>query len=106
MDTPQPQSNRRLTPDIILTELKAMIARELDVRIPEEKIVTNVPLLEGGLMLDSMVLFELITLIEERYGVAFPADDLNSEVFASLEILAQNIFALAQGGGLTRKAEQ
>jgi len=95
MDTTPETLPRRLTVAVVLAELKRMIAHELDVRIPEEHIDPTVPLVDGGLMLDSMVLFELITLIEARFGVAFPADNLSSEVFASLDVLARNIVGLA-----------
>lgn len=79
---------------IVVTELTKMIAHELDVRIEEKDIDPLVPLLEGGLMLDSMVLFELITLIEKRYGVVFSTENLNTAVFANLTVLAQNIVAM------------
>ena len=71
-----------------------MIAHELDVRIDEKAIDPTVPLLEGGLMLDSMVLFELITLIEKRYGITFPTENLSSEIFANLTVLSQHILAV------------
>ena len=74
-----------------IAELTKMIAHELDVRIEEQDIDPTVPLLEGGLMLDSMVLFELITLIEKRYGVIFSTENLNTEVFSNLTVLAENI---------------
>ncbi len=77
-----------------IAELTKMIAHELDVRMEEQDIDPTVPLLEGGLMLDSMVLFELITLIEKRYGVIFPTENLNTEVFANLTVLAENIVTL------------
>lgn len=95
MDTTPEAPPQRLTVALVLAELTRMIAHELDVRIPEANIDPTVPLVDGGLMLDSMVLFELITLIEARFGVAFPADDLSSEVFSSLETLARNIVGLA-----------
>jgi len=79
---------------VVVAELTKMIAHELDVRIEEKDIDPMVPLLEGGLMLDSMVLFELITLIEKRYGVVFSTENLNTEVFANLTVLAQNITAM------------
>src|SRR5690349_20395910 len=79
---------------VVVAELTKMIAHELDVRIEEKDIDPTVPLLEGGLMLDSMVLFELITLIEKRYGVVFSTENLNTAVFANLTVLAQNITAM------------
>jgi acyl carrier protein len=87
----------------IIKELTKMIVHELDVRIEEKDIDPLGPLLEGGLMLDSMVLFELITLIEKRYGVAFSTENLNTDVFANLTVLAQNIAMMRRptdaGGG-------
>lgn len=101
MDTPTPliDPTVTLTTEGVIAELTRMIGVELDVRIDAASIDPDVPLLEGGLMLDSMVLFELITLIEKRFGVAFPADDLSSEVFASLRVLADHIVALPRGAG-------
>ena len=81
-----------LTP--IVAELKHMIAHELDVRIDEQDITPTVPLLEGGLLLDSMILFELITLIEKKYGVSFPSEGLNTENFANLTVLAGHVAGL------------
>ncbi len=75
----------------IVAELTKMIAEGLDLRMEDTVIDPTAPLLEGGLMLDSMVLFEFIALIEKRYDVSFPADELNSQTFASLNVLAQNI---------------
>lgn len=79
---------------VVVAELTKMIAHELDVRIEEKDIDPMIPLLEGGLLLDSMVLFELITLIEKRYGVVFSTENLNTAVFANLTVLAQNIVAM------------
>jgi acyl carrier protein len=75
----------------IVAELTKMIAEGLDLRMEDTVIDPTAPLLEGGLMLDSMVLFEFIALIEKHYDVSFPADELNSQTFASLNVLAQNI---------------
>lgn len=86
-----------VTEEAVVADLIRIIAHELDVRIAEEQIDPTAPLLEGGLMLDSMVLFELITRVEQRYGVGFPADNLSSEVFASIEVLARNIVAMTPG---------
>ncbi|WP_437618257.1 acyl carrier protein [Sorangium sp. So ce1151] len=80
----------------IIAELKRMIAHDLDVRIEEKDIDPTVPLLEGGLMLDSMVLFEFITRIEERFGATFSTQNLSSEVFANLTVLSQHIHAMMQ----------
>jgi acyl carrier protein len=86
----------KISVESILAELTRMIAHDLDVRIEEKDIDPTVPLLEGGLTLDSMVLFELITCIEKRYGTSFSTENLNSEVFANLTVLSQHIYAMMQ----------
>lgn len=75
----------------IIARLKKIIAHELDVRIAEEDIDPSVPLLEGGLAIDSIVLYEFITLIEKHFGFEFADQNLQTEVFASLNVLAEHI---------------
>lgn len=79
----------------IVADLTHTIAHDLDVRIDQKDINPTVPLLDGGLSLDSMVLFELITHIEKRYGVIFDSQNLHSEVFKNLSVLARNIHEMA-----------
>ncbi|MDC0711354.1 phosphopantetheine-binding protein [Stigmatella sp. ncwal1] len=75
----------------IVTQLRRMIVHELDVRIQEEELTDDTSLIDGRLALDSIVLFELITLIEKRFGFEFSDQNLRMEVFASLTALAQHI---------------
>lgn len=75
----------------IVAELKRMIVEDLDVRIPAADVTPEVPLLESGLGLDSIVLYELITLIEKRFGFEFGDDNLNTAQFANLTVLARYI---------------
>ena len=81
------------TPEVaqIIEQLRRMIVDELDVRIKAEEVTDHVPLLEGGLALDSIVLYEFITLIEQRFGFEFADQNLSTEVFASITVLAQHI---------------
>lgn len=75
----------------IITQLKLMILDDLKVPINAANLDDEMTLLEGGVGLDSITLFELITLIEKRYEITFPIENLNSEVFASLKAAAQQI---------------
>lgn len=77
----------------IISQLRGMIAGELDVRIKAEEITDDVPLLEGGLALDSIVLYEFISLIEKRFRFEFADQALSTEIFASLTVLARHIHA-------------
>lgn len=90
LETGNPPSPASPQPDnaVIVEQLKKMIAHELDVRIPESQIDATVALLEGGLALDSMVLFEFLTLIEKRYDIEFADQHLRPEVFENLTVLA------------------
>ena len=78
----------------IIVELRRMIVEDLDVRLTPQMVTDDVPLLERGLGLDSIVLYELITLIEKRFGFELSDQSLNTEVFANLTVLAQHIHAL------------
>ena len=75
----------------IITTLRHMLVQELDVRLTAEKVTDDVPLLERGLGLDSIVLYEFITLIEKRFGFEFADQSLDTRVFANLTVLAQHI---------------
>jgi acyl carrier protein len=85
-------------PAAILGDLQRMLVHELDLRIDERDLTPTVPLLDGGLMLDSMVLFELINLVEQRYALRFPDEDLSTERFTNLTVLAEHIVELARRG--------
>lgn len=72
-----------------IEKLKAIIADDLDVNLKKDDIDENVSLFEGGLGLDSIVIVELISLIEEKFGIEFSDLELNPEYFSSLKILAE-----------------
>jgi acyl carrier protein len=75
----------------IIAALRRMLVEELDVRLTAEVVTDDVPLLERGLGLDSIVLYEFITLIERRFGFEFADQSLDTRVFANLTVLAQHI---------------
>ncbi len=54
----------------IIDGLKDVISRELDANIAREEISDDTPLFEEGLGLDSVMLVELISLVEKRKPVA------------------------------------
>jgi len=75
----------------ITAALRRMLVEDLDVRLTAEMVTDDVPLLERGLGLDSIVLYEFITLIEQRFGFEFADQSLDTTVFANLTVLAQHI---------------
>jgi acyl carrier protein len=74
--------------DEIVTELKRIIAEDLDVNMRFDEIDETVPLLGEGLALDSVVVVELISLVENRFGFEFEDSELNVESFRNLTALA------------------
>lgn len=74
--------------DEIVTELKRIIAEDLDVNLRFDQIDENAPLLGEGLGLDSIVVVELIGLVESRFGFELDDSELNVESFHNLTALA------------------
>ncbi len=72
----------------IISRLKVLIAEELDVNIKVEQIQDDAVFFEGGLGIDSIAIVELISLVEEEFGLQFSDDDLVPESFANLGALA------------------
>jgi len=77
--------------DGIVSELKRIIAQDLDVNMRIDEIDEKVPLLGEGLALDSVVVVELISLIETRFGFEFEDSELSVESFRNLAALADVI---------------
>lgn len=76
-----------------IDRLRNLIADKLDANIAFDAIGADMPLLEGGLKLDSLAIVELITQIEGTFGFEFAEGDLNMDVFASVRRLAELIDA-------------
>ncbi len=74
--------------EAIKQAIKGLIATDLDVNIELEEIGDNVSLLDKGLALDSVVIVELINLLETRFDFHFDDEDMNPELFESLTALA------------------
>ncbi len=78
-----------LNGDGIKQTIKGLIATDLDVNIELEDIGDDASLLEKGLALDSVVIVELINLLEERFDFHFDDEDMNPEMFESLTALSE-----------------
>lgn len=74
--------------DDIIDRLRHIVAEQLDANLTLAEIDPDMPVLEGGLGLDSIMVVELINLIEENFGVQFAEGDLNTENFVNLRTVA------------------
>jgi acyl carrier protein len=72
----------------IIQEIKHILVEEMQLNVIPEEIPDNYSLLESGLALDSILIAELITRIEDRFGLQFDDNVLNAELFNNLSLLA------------------
>jgi acyl carrier protein len=73
--------------ETIIEQLKTIIADKLDANIKREEIPPGVSLLEDGLGLDSIMLVELVSLVEEAFGFQFAEEEFDLKIFGNLNTL-------------------
>jgi acyl carrier protein len=78
-------------PDQVLEQLKRIVVDDLDLNLSYDTLSETIPLFEGGLALDSVVLVELISFIEKRFNIEMRDDLLNMDTFRDLQSIAQVI---------------
>ncbi len=74
--------------ETIIKQLKTIIAEQLDANIKRAEITPEISLLEDGLGLDSIMLVELVSLVEENFGFQFEEDELDLKIFTNIQTLA------------------
>ncbi len=76
------------------SELKDLIINGLRLQdIVPDGIIDDQPIFVEGLGLDSIDALELVVLIEERFGIAIPDEEVGKKVFASINALADFVAA-------------
>jgi acyl carrier protein len=75
----------------VLEQIKRIVVEDLDVNLKYEDLDETVPLFEEGLALDSVILVELISFIEKRFGIVLADEALNMETFQNLQSVARVI---------------
>ena len=71
-----------------IDRLSNLIVEKLDANIQLDQIHPETALLESGLKLNSLAIVDLITAVEEEFGIQFGEDDLNMDAFSSVAALA------------------
>jgi acyl carrier protein len=77
--------------DEIVATLKRIIVEELDVNVNVHSFDERTPLMEGGLDLDSVVLVQMIAVVEDKLCFEFLESDLRMRTFRNLRALAEVI---------------
>jgi acyl carrier protein len=75
----------------VLAILKSILVDDLNVELDPVKIDALTPLFEDGLNLDSIVIIELITQVEQRFDIEFADVDLRMSTFENLRALVKVI---------------
>jgi acyl carrier protein len=69
------------------------IGRAAADRFPNEQIQSDTPIIENGI-LDSIEILNLVSFLEERFGIAVPVEAFVPENFASAEAITSLVMRL------------
>lgn len=75
----------------VLDKVRRIVIEDLDLDLTYEDLDETVPLFEDGLALDSVILVELISFIEERFDIQLQDEMLNTQTFKNLQSIARLI---------------
>jgi acyl carrier protein len=85
--------------DTLRAEVKALLAEGLRLELAPADIPDDAPIFGEGLGLDSIDALELVVLVEERFRVAIPDEEVGKRAFASVTALVDFIAAERGGSG-------
>ena len=75
----------------LLVEVKELLVTGLRLETQPTEIANDGPIFGEGLGLDSIDALELVVLVEERFGVSIPDEEVGKEAFASVNALVDFI---------------
>jgi acyl carrier protein len=74
-------------------EVKELLTTGLRLDLPPADIADDAPIFGEGLGLDSIDALELVVLVEERFHVSIPDEEVGRRAFASINALVEFIVA-------------
>jgi len=83
--------------DTLRTEVKRLLTSGLRLQLAPEDIPDDAPIFGDSLGLDSIDALELVVLVEDRFHVAIPDEDVGRRAFASVNALVDFILAERPG---------
>lgn len=81
---------------MLLAEVKGLLATGLRLDIPPSDIQDDSPIFGEGLGLDSIDALELVVLVEDKFHVSIPDEEVGKRAFASVRALVDFIAAERQ----------
>ena len=89
--------------DEVKQSLKTLLVEGLRLEgVRPEDIHDSEPIFVEGLGLDSIDALELVVLVEERFGVSIPDEEIGKLAFASIDALADFVLANQNGTAALR----
>lgn len=82
------------------SEVKELLATGLRLDLSPAEIPDDSPIFGEGLGLDSIDALELVVLVEERFHVSIPDEEVGRRAFASVNALVE--FVTAEGAAAAR----
>lgn len=79
--------------DSLRTEVKELLATGLRLQIAPAEIEAEAPIFGEALGLDSIDALELVVLVEDRFHVSIPDEEVGRRAFASVNALVDFIIA-------------
>ena len=79
--------------DSLRAEVKELLASGLRLEVRPADIPDDSPIFGEGLGLDSIDALELVVLVEERFHVSIPDEEVGQRAFASVDALVDFILA-------------
>ncbi len=77
--------------DRLRGEVKDLLVSGLRLDVPPPDIADDAPIFGDGLGLDSIDALELVVLVEERFRVSIPDEEVGKRAFASVNALVDFI---------------
>ena len=77
--------------DVLRRQVKEMLATGLRLEVPPADITDDGPIFGEGLGLDSIDALELVVLVEERFHLQVPDEEVGQRAFASVNALVEFI---------------
>jgi acyl carrier protein len=75
------------------TEVKQLLATGLRLELAPSDIPDDSPIFGDGLGLDSIDALELVVLVEEKFHVSIPDEEVGRQAFASVSALVEFILS-------------
>ena len=77
--------------ETLIPAIKEILVNDLNLNVSFDQIADDEQLVDGGLNLDSIVIVELIGVLETKFNFQFQDADLRTATFANLASLAEVI---------------